>query len=203
MIDPKDEKIKFLTRFSASAVAVLVAVIIGFALMHHISVKKNDESVTFLEPTVAPLEEETAKIIIHIKGEVLNPGVYEIGGDLRLKDAVNAAGGFTENADFSTLNLAMFINDGDEIIIPRIGANNASVVTPGSSGDTSSKITRININTASLNQLMTLPGIGQSIAERIIQYRTQIPFKSPEDIKNVSGIGNSKYDKIKDYIYVK
>ncbi len=187
---------------------ILAIIIIGFLLYHNIDSENSEpNAVNFLEPETNSDSELASTIIVHIKGEIANPGVYSIGGDFRLKDAIDCAGGLTENADKDTLNLAMFLNDGDEIIIPAKdgtliinSSDNSRGTLVSSSGNLSSKI---NINTASVEQLSKLPGIGKSIAEQIVQYRTYIKFKSPEDLKNVPGIGSSKYDNIRDYIYVK
>lgn len=205
----KDKKIDLNNKIKQICFILLILAI-GIVLYRTSSQESKDSTadVIFQEAENAS-DEINQKIIIHIKGEVLHPGVYEIGGDLRLADAIEAAGGLTENADIDALNLAMFINDGDEIIIPARGTaaltvnssdnSRATLVSASSSGSSA----RVNINTASKEQLSALPGIGDSIAAKIIQYRTYIKFSTPSDIMNVPGIGQSKYENIKDRIFVK
>ena len=136
-------------------------------------------------------EEKEKRIVgIDIKGEVTAPGYYEFEYGSRVKDAIIAAGGETENADLSSVNLAMQLVDGEEIVIPG---------SEGSINGTS----LININTADMYKLCKLEGIGESIATEIINYRAENDgFKSIEEIKNVKGIGSSKFEKIKDKITV-
>lgn len=208
MYTPKEQNTESNLTDRLKQICLIIAIILaGFFLYHSIySDNFKDTEPLFLESTTVPDSELSAPIIIHVKGEVLNPGVYEIKGDFRLKDAIDAAGGLTENADKDALNLAMFINDGDEIIIPSKGSasfasKSSNTIVNSSSSENGTM--RVNINTATAEQLSKLPGIGLSLAEQIIQYRTYIKFTAKEDIKNVPGIGNSKYDKIRDYIYVK
>lgn len=135
---------------------------------------------------------------VHICGEVENPGVYELPEGSRIFEAVEAAGGFTEQAAESSMNLAGKITDGMQIVIlsqdeMRIQESAAEEAAAG----------RININTASREQLMTLPGIGEARADDIIRYREESGgFQTIEDIKKVSGIKDAAYQKIKDSITV-
>ncbi len=148
------------------------------------------------------------KIIVHIEGDVINPGVYELDADSRVFDAIDAAGGLQQTADRKKINLAKKIIDEEYIYIPREGEE----LTVGSfgnvpttnlvGGDTKSNL--ININTASAAELTALPGIGEVLANRIIEHRTSKgSFGSIEDLKNVSGIGDRKFSDIKDKITVK
>ena len=137
-------------------------------------------------------------VAVHVKGEDKNPGYYELDYGSRVKDAVDKAGGTTNKANLNGVNLAAKILDGDEIIIPA----KASGVVAGESATQTSE-TAININTADINLLCTLEGIGTSTAEAIINYRTNKgAFMKIEDIKKVEGIGNAKFDAIKDKITV-
>lgn len=186
---------------------ILAICVVGTLLYFNLEDNSKNSEPVFIENTAESEDDISAPILIHIKGEVLKPGLYEVSGDFRLKDAIDAAGGLTQNANTDALNLAMFITDGDEIIIPPVGSDASVIVSSGASrGDStdSKKLNlRVNINTASVEQLTQLPGIGKSLAEQIIQFRTHIPFTQISDLKSVPGIGNSKFDEIRDYIYVK
>lgn len=161
--------------------------------------------------------EEKAKIVIHISGQVVSPGVISLDEGARLIDAINASGGLTSKADISKVNLAYVLEDAQKIYIPSIDDKDETAYISEESGDTqivtsgSGKVSTkkeeklmININTANEEQLEQLPGIGTSIATRIVNYRKENgKFNSIEDIKNVSGIGDAKFNKIKDNICVR
>lgn len=135
----------------------------------------------------------TEKLFIDVKGEVNNPGVYEITSDIIIMDAINLAGGLTETADTSTINLAAKVTDGMQIVIPSKTTSQNKHTEPN----------KISINTGSLTQLQTIPGLGPSKAQKIIDYRNKYGyFQSIEEIQNVSGIGKSTYEKLKDYITI-
>ncbi|HOJ93181.1 MAG TPA: ComEA family DNA-binding protein [Dictyoglomaceae bacterium] len=147
---------------------------------------------------------EISYIIVHVAGDVRNPGVYKLGEEARVIDAINLAGGPLSSADLDRLNLADFLKDGDKIQVP-------SKNIPSFQNSPSSKVQvplantenseRININLASKAELETLPGIGPILAERIIQYREENGnFSSLSDLLEVKGIGEKKIEKIKDKI---
>lgn len=160
-------------------------------------------------------EEGTGETIsIHIDGAVVQPGVYDIEkegeAEFRVRDAVDAAQGLTEDADVSNVNLAAKIEDGQKIHIPKVGevvsssssATSADAASNAGSS-TSSQSGLININTATEKDLETLPGIGEATAKAIVEDRTQHgSFKSIEDLMRVSGIGEKKFEKIKGQICV-
>ena len=149
------------------------------------------------------IEDEGKTIMVHISGAVNNPGVLEIQLGKRLIDAVQICGGLSDDADVDRINLAKKLADEEKVYIPRIGeeiAENMSLVSGASSETDSGKI---NINTCSKAELLLLPGIGDVLADRIIEYREETPFKRIEDIKNVSGIGEKKFESIKELIAVK
>ena len=130
-------------------------------------------------------------IVCEIKGEVKHPGIYTMPKDTRVSDLIQIAGGFTIDAESTSLNQAAKLSDGMVVVVPKINNNEATVDT------------KININTASLSELCTLPGIGESTAQKIINYRiTNGYFKSIEEIKNVSGIGDALFNKIKELITI-
>lgn len=153
---------------------------------------------------------ETNSIIVYICGEVKESKVLTLKENSRICDAIDAVGGLTENADLTNINLAYILEDGEKIYIPKKGVDSQTENNSNSSSQTSSyisnssKTTKININKATQTELETIPGIGPSSALKIINYREENEkFKSIEDIKNVSGIGDKKFESIKDYITVK
>jgi len=136
-----------------------------------------------LEVSLAPSEE----IAVSVTGEVNNPGIYNLPQGARVDDAIEAAGGFTSDAYTQELNLAQRLWDGDRVHIPKIG-------------DVPQKVS---INTADAWLLESLPGIGEVLAQRIIDYRTEHgPFLSIEEIENVEGVGEATYNGLKDLITV-
>lgn len=174
------------------------------------------------------IEDAIKYITVDIKGEVKSPGVYKIEEGKRVVDAINASGGLTKKAVTKYINLSKVLKDEDVIIINNISElekiedkknieeikiNNKSnisvkesdVITNDKSDivkeNDSNKNTIVNINTCTLEELLSINGIGESKAKSIIEYRENVGlFTSKEDIMKVSGIGESLYDKIKDYI---
>ena len=160
------------------------------------------------------IKESTEQIIVHIAGEVNAPGIVSLNEGGRIEDAIKLAGGLTENADISNVNLAYVLDDGVKIIIPKKGTENESeeiIKEDAGKGiiledgfEVGKKIELININKATQEELEKLSGVGASLAEKIIDYRNKNgKFSNIEDIKNVSGIGESKFNSIKDFICVK
>ena len=147
-------------------------------------------------------------IRVHIAGAIVRPGVYELPEDSRVLDVVETAGGFVAEADKTALNLAALVEDAERLDIPYVAgftpeAESGFVVVSTGTPSASAGEGLVNINTASLNELDTLPGIGPTTAQRIIDYRNENgPFGSIEDIVNVSGIGPATYEELKDLITV-
>jgi competence protein ComEA len=145
---------------------------------------------------------------VYVSGAVATPGVYTLPPHSLVNDALKAAGGASAEADLDRINLALEVRDQQQIHVPRKGESGSAQPTLPSSPDSAAtsampSAKRININTATLAELETLPKIGPSIAQRIIDYRTRNgPFKTIEDIKNVSGIGDATFEAIKDLIAV-
>ena len=130
-------------------------------------------------------------LAVYVSGAVVKPGLYYLPQGSRVGDAVNAAGGFAANAESDQINLAALLTDGEQINVPGVG------------GNVHINLGRININTATVEELDTLPGIGPTTAQAIVDYRTQNgPFQAIQDIMNVPGIGASSYDLIKNLITV-
>ena len=143
-----------------------------------------------------------SKIIVDIKGEVNSPSTYEVSSDDRVFDVIKFAGGLTENADVTGINLSEKVFDEMVIIIPskNISVDNSSDEVIKNQVKKDSKIS---INTASIEELMTLDGIGKAKAKNIVDYRNKNgKFKSIEEIKNVSGIGETLFEKIKNTIKI-
>ena len=180
------------------------------------------------EKSQSEKEKTNEKIIVHVSGAVNNEGIVELETNSRIANAIEKAGGVKENADMTNINLAYPLEDGMKIYIPTIeetqnkNSNDNKIiencVTSSSGGintkedsnleqnNNTSSITnkKVNINTASTEELDTLPGIGPSIASKIVEYREQNgKFNSIEEIKEVSGIGDAKYENIKDLISIK
>lgn len=146
-------------------------------------------------------------ITVFISGEVKNPGVVDIDAEKRLSDAVNELGGTTENADLNKVNLAMKLKDESHYIIPKIGDNleshNKKTFENNIENDLNDKNNLININAASIQELDALPGVGEATANKIVNYREEKgKFNSIEEIKNVNGIGDKKYEELKTLISI-
>ena len=150
------------------------------------------------------VEQDEALVIVHVDGSVASPGVYELPGeDVRVGDVVDAAGGLSEGADLSSVNLAARVLDGEKVHIPAEGEETSPVITGSVNPVASSQDPVVNINTATVEELTVLPGIGEATAAAIVEDRERMgPFASPEDIMRVSGIGERKYERIKDQIRV-
>lgn len=141
-------------------------------------------------------------LTIQISGAVQTPGVYTLTPGSRIQDAINAAGGLLGISDPSSLNLAAPISDGEKINIPVPGDDPPPLAIPEKT-DPIEITGPVNINTATLEELDTLPGIGPAIAGRIIDYRQKNgPFDKIEDIQNVSGIGPATFEKLKPLITI-
>lgn len=151
--------------------------------------------------------EQNAKIIVDVEGAVKNPGVYEFNEGDRVNDAINKAGGLMDHACIKNINKARKLIDGEKIYIISEGEEITDIENNGDSVYNnmaeSQNSDKIDINTASKDVLMSLDGIGEVYAKRIIDYREKTKFKTVEDIKKIDGIGDKTYEKIKDYITVK
>jgi competence protein ComEA len=153
------------------------------------------------EPTLTPT---TAPLRVYVTGAVINPDVYQMEEGCIIRDAIVAAGGSTADADLSRINLAQQVCDQQQIYVPRLGEENPPpVISPSTATGGTQTTGKVNINTATAEELDTLPGIGPAIAQRIIEYRqTSGPFQSIEEIKKVSGIGDKLFEQLKELITV-
>jgi competence protein ComEA len=186
---------------------VLLGVMAGFVLagtLIYVSRAPAGEAI-ILQP--APTE---APIAVHVIGAVPRPGLYEFSEGARVQDAIDAAGGLLATANANGLNLAALLEDGQQLDVPygdgqvpESGNNSFDLPSGTSDSPDNSDSELININTASLEELDSLPGIGPTTAQKIIDYREENgPFAVIEDIENVSGIGPSTFENIKDLITV-
>ena len=194
-------------------IGILVIILIGWKI-YDSSKFETDEESQIIDSNVqeSKTDDEEELVIVHVTGEVKKPGVVRVKEGSRVEDIVKAAGGLTENADISNINLAYVVEDGTKIRIPSADDEKQEEYITQSIGEgiimqeesNNSRSNIVNINTANETELEELPGIGASIAGRIIEYRNKNgKFKSIEDIKNVTGIGDSKFEKIKESIRVK
>ena len=167
------------------------------------------EEVVELDAGAAPVREMSVKeseIVVYVAGAVNHPGVVRLAEGARAKDAVDACGGFLPTADTNGVNLAQKLKDGVQVTVPEkapvAAEGRAAQGAPTASGAARSLPDgMVNINTADEKELDKLPGIGPAMAKRIIEYRTENgAFQSPEEIKRVKGIGDAKYEKMKDKI---
>ncbi|MDI3480459.1 MAG: competence protein ComEA [Tepidanaerobacteraceae bacterium] len=195
---------------------LLATVIICSGLVYYAFYERNDDVAFKLQedpaiPVAVPVTQEPAKkVVVYVTGAVKNPGVYTLDDGMRVKDAIDLAGGALPEADLLCLNLAQKLHDEDKLYVPKIGETISESEGKQSATGISTKVGvaslsdgKININTAGITELDTLPGIGPTTAQKIIDYRTQNgPFESIDEIKNVSGIGEKKFDQIKDKIKV-
>lgn len=147
-------------------------------------------------------------ITVYVSGAVARPGLYELPAGIRAQEAVEAAGGFTEAANQEKVNLAKKLKDGSQVNVPAV---KGSKKTAGSTDIPAKKAGRssqqkqadlVNINTAGIAELDALPGVGEVTAQRIVDYRQQHPFTCIEDIMKVRGIGEAKFNKMKDRLTV-
>ena len=201
----KEKKIKL-----ALTIAIGIIAIVGIIKAVDIYYEKNNtEQISisnFIENETED-EKDNTKIKVYITGEVKNQGVIELEEGDRIADAIEKAGGQTEQASLKNVNLAYQLEDGQKIYIPNINDTETEIIDDGASwvvDDATIKQTVVNINKADEKELQSLNGIGESLATSIVQYRKENGnFETIEDLKNVPGIGDSKFENIKEYIKVK
>ena len=190
--------------------AVIVIIFVGRGMM----ASPTKEKVMVTNAVNTTRVEETTTMIpqncyVDIKGEVLRPGVYEFSCESRIQEVIKKAGGFTEEADETKINLAQKITDQMQIIVPNLHSKQEGGVTEGNSekGNSSnstpsnSKQGTVNINTATLEELQTIKGIGKKKAEAILQYRKEHgAFRTKEDLLQVKGIGKKALEAIESQV---
>ena len=163
------------------------------------------EDVTVVETTVLAEKTEVSTtqetvIFVDIKGAVKNPGVYQMKSGDRVKDALDAAGGLTDEADSQKVNLAQRVEDQMVIVVPKVGEE-ATEIPAGVTSKEAAKDGKVNINTATVEELKTLKGVGEKKAEAIIEYRKKNgSFKTKEDLMKVRGIGKKLFESFQERI---
>ena len=190
--------------------AVIVIILVGRGMMASSTKEKvmvtNAVNTTRIEETTTMMPQNC---YVDIKGEVLHPGVYEFSCESRVQEVIKKAGGFTEEADETKINLAQKITDQMQMIVPNLHSKQEGGVTEGNSekGNSSnstpsnSKQGTVNINTATLEELQTIKGIGKKKAEAILQYRKEHgAFRTKEDLLQVKGIGKKALEAIESQV---
>ncbi len=198
--------------FSKKIIFIIVSFVIVLCFIVYFLKFDHSESFSINEfyiSDVANIQESNQEyIIVHVDGEVNSPGIISIPKNSRISDAINAAGGSTPFIDISKINLAYILKDGQKIYVPSIYDSNINYIQDSAGEnivipDSNSSPNIVNINSATKSELETLPGIGSSTASKIINYReTNGNFKSVEELMNISGIGESKFNNFKDFISI-
>lgn len=192
----------------AIALFIIVITILGYIYSNNTNSNPDKNEDVFVENNVQQTNnkdkiKESGNITVYINGDVKNPGVYELPSSSRIGDLVKASGGFNKDADIYSLNLAKKLKDEDYILVNN--KNNAdNKVNLNAVKGNSTDNDKININTASIEQLDSIPGIGKITAQKIIDYREKNGgFNNIEDLKNIDRIGDKTIEKIKDNIDVR
>lgn len=191
---------------------LFVCLIIGMGLfwMSRQGEEVEEAATSLAETTILPQEVEdkttvSTVIYVDVKGEVHHPGVYQMKAENRVKDLIEAAGGFTPLADDQKLNLAQLLEDQMVIVVPKKGeeVNSELAQAPTSQKKEVGKEVKVNINTATVEELKTLKGIGEKKAEAIIEYRKKNgSFKNKEELMKVRGIGKKLYESFQERVIV-
>ena len=203
---------------------IAVAVAVAFCVLASFWPQQREENLLELEQQAMQTEEAAAeaKITVYVSGAVARPGLHEIAPGSRAVDAIEAAGGMTEEANKDRVNLAKICKDGMQVNVPRLSAKElrklkqaqnvyasesanavANVVQPVNYvSDVQQDYSdgKVRLNSATLEELEELPGVGEVTAQRIVEYRNLHGFNKIEDIMNVKGIGQAKFNKMRPYL---
>ena len=197
----------FMPMYKKSLLILLIIALFSAGITYYrlnnqdIDIIDNEEELTANTNTT----NSKSMITVYVSGEVNKPGLIQIDSNARVSDAITACGNFTPLADKNAINLAQKLSDGIHIQVPTIknSANTASATNNSSNSPNDKSNDLININTATKEELDTLPGIGPATAEKILNYRQEHGnFQSIEDLKNVKGIGEAKFNKLQDKISI-
>lgn len=202
MGEPLRERLRALDRRELAGLVMVGVFIVGGAALWYVrslpspvsiqasTDRKGPSGAMASSPSPSP-----AAVIVDVVGWVARPGVYELSQGDRVIDAIRMAGGGRSGADLMSINLAALLTDGQQIVVPRKGRAGfgGAGTTVGSAPGSGGAEPLVNLNTATLDQLESLPGIGPSLGQRILDYRQEHgPFKSVDDLMNVSGIGEKR-----------
>lgn len=185
-------------------IAISIISIICYYIYSKEEVIEVTEEISITETKEEEKKKEESIIMVHIAGAVNKEGIVQLEEGQRIYEAIEKAEGLKENADLKDINLAYVLEDGAKVYIPTIGENvEIKMEKQEKSNKNTSVNKKVNINTANQSELETLTGIGPSTASKIIEYRKQNgKFSKIEEIKEVSGIGEMKFEKIKDEIEI-
>jgi competence protein ComEA len=202
------------------SILVIAAACIGVIILFLLKFPGSEAEEKFIPEVPAQVEEEGAvlneeseqkqqgdfeeedSVFVDVKGSVKKPGLYKVKKGERLKFVIDRAGGFTAEADVKLINLAVKVTDEMLIYVPEIGEVQSEIPVIQGEQDGSDE-TKVNLNSATQEEFETLPGIGPAKAATFVQYREENgPFDKIEDIKNISGIGEKTFEKLKDNIFV-
>lgn len=202
---------------------IAVAVAVAFCVLASFWPQQREENMLELEQQAVQTEEAAAeaKITVYVSGAVAKPGLHEIAPGSRAVDAIEAAGGMTEEANKDRVNLAKICKDGMQVNVPRLSAKELRKLKQAQNvyaGDSANAVAnavqpvnyvpavqqddggKIRLNSATLEELEELPGVGEVTAQRIVEYRNLHGFNKIEDIMNVKGIGQAKFNKMRPYL---
>jgi competence protein ComEA len=207
------EKYKSILMIAACCICAIILVLLNFLgseseekLFPSVPTQVDEEaeetaSKEVSEPKKQGSSEEDS-VFVDVKGSVKHPGLYKVKKGERLKYVIDSAGGFTADADIKLINLSVKVTDEMLIYVPKVGEVESGIpIIQGEKSD--SDETKINLNSGTLEEFETLPGIGPAKAAAFVQYREENgPFIKIEDIKNISGIGDKTFEKLKEYIFV-
>ncbi len=168
----------------------IIILILGIGILSFLYIEKRFSATKIVIEEATP--QANKYIIVHVAGEVKNPGVYKLPVGSRVYEAIEVAGGVLKDAMVDKLNLARLLKDGEKINVPK-NYNTGQLLSGRKKG--------LDINEMDKEELKRLPGIGEKLAERIVKYReVHGPFRSIDDLKQVSGIGDKKLEDIKNYL---
>lgn len=188
------------------AVVLMVTALAGVRLAGTATADGFEVSKEAAQEEAPALAEDPASLFVHVSGSVVSPGLYELAAGARVADAVNAAGGFADDAATGSVNLARTLEDGEQIAVASQSQQPDSPQADGGAGaatPVASSSGLVNINTASAVELTSLPGIGEATAAKIVADRqANGPYKTIEDLKRVSGVGDRKFEALSTLICV-
>lgn len=204
----KDNKMNRKILFAAGTILLLGIIYTGIFTEKQTEVMVESKTTENQEVKEQKAEKTKENVVVHICGEVKNPGVYRFSETPRVIDVITKAGGFTKKADKDSINQAQPVEDGKQLVISSKSSTKKKESSKDKSeilktDETTSKDNRIDLNTATREQLLTLPGIGEAKASQIISYREENgSFSQIEDIKKISGIKDGVFNQIRDMITV-